>query len=268
MLGHFIAAYPNLLFALVVLLGAVFGSFVSALSYRLPRGEPIGKKRSRCPNCETALGIKDLVPLFSWISAGGRCRYCAMPISWRYPGIECAAAILFSGIYYVSGPSLAVIPLFILGICILTLIVTDFEHYIIPDSIQIMMLLTGVFWHLILNSACDEVLTAGIIGLAIGLSLHYGYYYFRGKHGLGLGDVKLLGVAGVWLGTVSAFPPYLFFSGLLGILTALIWQWMGRGPRFPFGPALALTLLLQLLFPNAAESFWKESATIALQFVE
>jgi leader peptidase (prepilin peptidase)/N-methyltransferase len=70
------------------LIGLILGSLVTALSWRLPRGEPIALDRSRCPSCRHVLGPRDLVPVLSWLLAGGRCRYCAARLSLRYPLIE------------------------------------------------------------------------------------------------------------------------------------------------------------------------------------
>jgi prepilin signal peptidase PulO-like enzyme (type II secretory pathway) len=77
-------------------LGAIMGSFLSALSYRWPRGLSIIKPRSACPHCRTVLGIKDLVPILSYIWHHGRCAYCGTAYGYRYLLLECASAVLWA----------------------------------------------------------------------------------------------------------------------------------------------------------------------------
>ena len=73
---------------------------------------------------------------------------------------------------------------------------------------------------------------------------------------LGMGDVKFLFVAGIWLANAANFVPFLFFSGVLGVASGIVWKLMGEGERFPFGPALAFALLGCVLFPDMANGFW------------
>lgn len=84
-------------------LGLVAGSFASVILHRVPLGRSFGRSRSRCPNCDHALGAMDLVPLVSYVWLRGRCRYCRGPIPWRYPALELAAALLAGGAGYLGG---------------------------------------------------------------------------------------------------------------------------------------------------------------------
>lgn len=88
------------------------------------------------------------------------------------------------------------------------------------------------------------------------LTNKYGFLYLRNKDGLGLGDVKLLFGVGIWLASSAAFVPFLFFSGMLGVLCGLGWRWLGRGAQFPFGPALAIALLMCVVWPESVQQFW------------
>ena len=113
-------------------------------------------------------------------------------------------------------------------------------------------------------SVIDEpVLASAALGLGLGLALHYGYRFLMNKDGLGFGDVKFLLVAGVWLADPLLWPPFLFVSGVWGIVTALVWRVLGKGPRFPFGPALAAALLLSLLVPVRELFYWTMRAIYA-----
>ncbi len=243
----------ELLFILAT--GLIFGSFITCASWRLPRGEDVVKKPSYCPSCNTKLGFKDLWPVLSWVTAGGKCRHCKTPVHWRYPVTEIATAAVFFLIYDRFGLTSQSIVLALLAVALLIMIVVDFEHYIIPDEIHYFLLPLGVFYHWIMQSDVNDIIGGVIVGLLIGPGLHYGYRWLRKKEGLGFGDVKFMLVAGLWLG-LTAMPPFLFFSGALGVALGLFWRAIGRGPRFPFGPALAAAMFLCLVYPEIPAIFW------------
>ncbi|HEU5046990.1 MAG TPA: prepilin peptidase [Rickettsiales bacterium] len=247
---------PYLLLSLVFLLGICIGSFVTMASHRLPLSQEIVFKPSYCPHCHTKLGLLDLFPLLSWLWNKGKCRHCGAPVSIRYPLIELALGLAFCGIAFFHGLDINALLLMLLATELAILIVTDLEHYIIPDGVQIALLLTGLAYRFY-NGGSNETLVSDLVvgivsGLAIGLALHYGYLYLRKKDALGFGDVKFLAVAGCWL-PLTAFVPFLFFSGLIGIFTGLLWRLAGRGAIFPFGPALAVSLFINVLFPDMME---------------
>lgn len=235
-------------------LGACFGSFISLLSYRIPHDLPWIATRSQCPRCKTALGWRDLMPVLSYLLAGRRCRHCAAPMSPRYVLIELTTAAAFTGLYALKGPGWEFVILAGLAVCVIALIVTDLEHYMIPDAVQAAMAALGMAYVFQQGEALDARLLHAALAFGIGLALHYGYYWLKGRHGLGFGDVKLLGVAGLWL-DLHALPVFLFLSGVIGILSALLWRLAGRGASFPFGPALAAALLLMVLHPASAGLF-------------
>lgn len=93
-----------------MMVGLTLGSFVTMLSYRLPRGLSIVRPPSSCPRCQTRLGARDLVPVFSWLCVKGRCRHCHWPISPRYPLIELVVALLVTGVFVLIGFQLSLIP--------------------------------------------------------------------------------------------------------------------------------------------------------------
>lgn len=246
--------------ALVLITGLVFGSFVTLASYRLPLDEPIGGGRSRCPSCRTFLGVAALVPVFSWLWQRGKCRYCKTSVSARYPLTEVSQAALFLAVYSAFGISLQSAVVMLFTVCLLIMVVVDFEWRIIPDEVQIAMLLLGVGFHVISGTPAPAVLASFAMGALIGLGLYYGYSRLRGIEMLGFGDVKFLMVAGIWMASITAWPPFLFYAGLLGVLTALFWRLLGKGERFPFGPALAASLLLLLITPAEGLFYWTVQA--------
>lgn len=236
--------WPTLIFV-----GACFGSFISLISFRMARDLPWVAVRSQCPACHTPLGMRDLMPVFSYLLSGRKCRHCKAPMSVRYVLMELGTAAAFCALYLLKGPTVEFLILAGLAVCIMTMIVTDLEHYMIPDTIQVGIFLLGLAYIFAMGLPLDERLKGAAIYFAIGLALHYGYFWLMGKHGLGFGDVKLLASIGLWT-ELSALPVFLFLSGAVGIITALIWRVLGLGQHFPFGPALILTMLMLVLKPE------------------
>jgi len=237
--------------------GVAMGSFLTMATYRLPLDEPIGMKRSHCTSCAHHLKLIDLIPMLSWASTRGRCRYCKTRVSIRYPLTELATALGTAFMVWHVGVTWEALALSGLWWCIVAIVITDLEHTIILDEVQIAVALFGIVYAFALNRDAEIVVGGALAGGLIGLGLKYGFIYFRNKDGLGLGDVKFLAVAGIWLGSIANFVPFLFISGLLGIISGLTWRAFGLDERFPFGPALAFALLLCVLCPDAANGFWK-----------
>jgi len=238
----------------VLFVGLCFGSFITCASYRLPLEIDVVKKPSYCPSCNATLAFKDLWPVLSWVTAGGKCRHCKTKVSIRYPLIEIFTAAVFLLIYHQYGLTLQALLLALLAVALLVMIVADLEHYIIPDQIHIFLLPLGLAYHFTIGTPPTDVTYGFLAGTGLGLALHYGYGWLRKKDVLGFGDVKFFAVAGVWL-TLMPFVPFLFLSGLLGVIFGLFWRAIGKGPIFPFGPALAVSLFICVMFPFIANLF-------------
>lgn len=245
-----------LLWGLAALLGACFGSFMTLLVHRLPRDEPVVATRSHCPKCLTPLSWKDLFPIFSYLLAGAKCRYCKAPISPRYVLLEIGMALLFVILLWAYGLTWQTVILALLAVCLVTMIIIDFGHYIIPDQLQIAMIVLGVLYIFAMEREFDVYATGAFVGLAIGLALRYGFLWLRNKDALGMGDVKFLFVVGLWIGA-KPLVPFLFLSGILGIVTSVLWRALKQGAVFPFGPALAVAMVICLLWPQVPALFWE-----------
>lgn len=246
---------------IIALVGLCFGSCVTLLSYRLPREMKVGAVRSQCPNCKTLLGVKDLFPVLSCLFSGGRCRHCKQRIHWRYPLIEVTTMGLFLLVYVEKGLTPEAVCLMLLGVCIVTLCVIDFEHRIIPDELQWAMGVLAIAHHFTVPTHWSDKMIGCAVALTIALMLKYGFLLLRKKDGLGMGDVKFFAVVGLWLGMIPLVP-FLFLSGLFGIMTALGWKMIHDDPRFPFGPALAISLFALALFPEVNLFFWRSMENI------
>jgi leader peptidase (prepilin peptidase)/N-methyltransferase len=241
------------------LLGLCVGSFITMASHRLPRDEEIVFTPSHCPNCNTKLRLLDLFPVLSWLWWHAKCRYCKTAISARYPLIELVTSISFVWMFSRFGFTWECLVMLLMVTCILILIITDFEHTIIPDEIQIALFLTVVAYHWLHATDIAWALQGLGAGLFTGLSMRFGYLWLRKKEGLGWGDVKLLPTIGLAVGA-KPFILVLILSGLLGILTGIIWRALNKGPQFPFGPALIVSMFAIMLFSGElfVQPYFKE----------
>jgi len=247
----------SLILGIVVIVGLIFGSFATALSYRIPRGKEFVVERSSCTHCGHTLGFFDLFPILSWIFLAGKCRYCKKTIGTKYLFTELAVAALFAVVYIKMGISLTSLILASLSLCIVIMTVIDLEHYIIPDGINIAMFLLGVFYQVVVGAELEQFLIGPVLGFGIGWLLRQLMWVWKKKEGLGMGDVKFFAVAGIFL-NAELIITFLFLAGVIGVITAILWRMAGRGERFPFGPALAFALFICLVAPEFHD-WWRES---------
>jgi leader peptidase (prepilin peptidase)/N-methyltransferase len=221
------------------LFGAVIGSFLNVVAYRLPRRESLVRPASRCPSCETPIKPYDNIPVLSWLLLRGRCRACSAPISPRYPlveglcGLLCVAAVLVGG-------GLAREVLRVLMILLLVPVaLIDLEHRVIPNRLTAL----GALLAIACGAALDPSGEPGrlIAGAAAGGALLAAALAYPG--GMGMGDVKLAGVLGLFLG--AAVAPALLVALLAGLVAGAVIVARkgvpaGRKTAVPFGPFLAL----------------------------
>jgi leader peptidase (prepilin peptidase) / N-methyltransferase len=221
------------------LAGAVVGSFLNVVVYRLPRHESLVTPGSHCPSCSALVKPYDNVPVMAWIWLRGRCRSCRAAISVRYPLVEAATAALCAGVL-LAHSSAGAIALGLLTVLVLVPVaLIDLDHHVIPN------LITGpaAILALGLGSALDPSgeLARLIAGAAAG-----GFFLLAAlisPRGMGMGDVKLAGLLGLLLG--AAVAPALLIALVAGVLAGVVVlarQEPGERRRagVPFGPFLAL----------------------------
>jgi leader peptidase (prepilin peptidase)/N-methyltransferase len=226
--------------------GMVTGSFVGLVAFRLPRGASVVGPRSVCDSCGTQIAAYDNVPVLSWLLLRGHCRNCDARIPARYPLVELAVGVAFAAtaIVFRHDPAQLVLGLvFVAMLAAITL--TDIERRLIPNVI----LLAGAVAAVVLVAGTDpssfpeRLISAAAAG---GLLLLIGLAYPRG---MGMGDVKLVAVMGLYLG--SAVAPALLIAVLAGSLVGVgVMVGRGGGARkaaVPFGPFLALGGVVALL---------------------
>src|SRR5271165_3956111 len=181
-------------------LGAIAGSFLNVVVYRLPRHESLIKPASHCPRCATPLKPYDNVPILSWLLLRGHCRGCGEPISPRYPLVEALTAALCVGAVLAHHSASAIALSVVLILLIVPAALIDLEHRIIPNAITAL----GAALALLIGLALDP---AGeperlIAGASAGGSLLLAAIAYPG--GMGMGDVKLAGMMGLFLGAAVA----------------------------------------------------------------
>ena len=229
--------------------GMIAGSFVSVVAHRVPRGLSIVGPRSQCPSCGAQIAAYDNVPVISWLLLRGRCRRCREPISVRYPALELGlgAAFLATVLVLWDDPAqLALGLVFVATLAAITL--TDLEQRIIPNRILLVSAVIGIAIAAAADpgSLPERALSAfGAGGLLLLTALVY-------PKGMGMGDVKLAALMGLYLG--SAVAPALLIGFLVGALVGvgLILR-EGAAARkrgVPFGPFLALGGFIALLLGN------------------
>jgi leader peptidase (prepilin peptidase)/N-methyltransferase len=220
-------------------LGAIFGSFLNVVVYRLPRHESIVTPASRCPGCGTPVKPYDNIPILSWLLLRGRCRNCSEPISPRYPLVEAGTAALCVGAVLTHSSSAGIALSVALILIVVPAAVIDLEYRIIPNRLTAL----GAVLALVLGTALDPAgePTRLIAGAAAGGFLLIAALAYPG--GMGMGDVKLAGVMGLFLG--SAVAPAIMIALLSGVLVGAVviarkGAAAGRKTAIPFGPFLAL----------------------------
>jgi leader peptidase (prepilin peptidase)/N-methyltransferase len=226
--------------------GAAIGSFVNVVAYRLPRRESLVKPRSRCPQCGTQIAGYDNVPVFSWIVLRGRCRHCKAPIPVRYPLVEALTALLFVVVGLRVGLEDTLLPALALSITLVAAAETDLEHHIIPNRLMATSAIAAVaLWAIADYSMLPENLIAG--AAAGGFLLVAAVAY---PAGMGMGDVKLAGVMGLYLGASVAPALFVGFASgaVVGVAIALARGSNARKQGVPFGPFLALGGIVALLY--------------------
>jgi leader peptidase (prepilin peptidase) / N-methyltransferase len=221
------------------LFGAVFGSFLNVVAYRLPRRESLVRPRSRCPSCGAHVRPYDNVPVLSWLLLRGRCRTCSTRISPRYPLVEALTALLCAGAVLTHDTAAGIALSVALVLVLVPAAAIDLEHRIIPNALNAV----GALLALGLGTALDPAgePTRLIAGAAAGGFLLLAALAYPG--GMGMGDVKLAGVMGLFLG--AAVAPALLIALLSGVLVgaAIVARKgvrAGRKTAVPFGPFLAL----------------------------
>jgi len=219
--------------------GLLIGSFLNVVAHRLPRGQSLLRPRSRCPQCQTQLRAIDNVPVVSWVLLRGRCHHCGTSISARYPVVELVTAALYVAVVATQDDAVRIVLGLLLVTALVPITLIDLELRLIPNLITGPAALAAVVAIAALDS--DFLPEALIAAAAAG-----GFFFLAAvmyPRGMGMGDVKLAGMLGLYLG--RAVAPAIFIALIAGVavgaaVIARKGAKEGRKTAVPFGPFLAL----------------------------
>jgi leader peptidase (prepilin peptidase)/N-methyltransferase len=258
----------------LIILGLCFGSFINALVWRLHQQSMPKKKRaakdtdlsivkgrSMCPNCKHALGLRDLIPVLSWLSSAGKCRYCGKPISWQYPIVELMTTGLFAASYVLWPFDLITVPDYMLFtswlvtlVLLVALLVYDVKWMLLPNRLMVPLVGVSAVYAAIRIGLAENPLMAllGVIGgIAVASGLFYVLFQVSNGKWIGGGDVKL----GIAIGLLVTSPVLamltLFIASITGLIVMLpgvIRGKVGMTTQLPFGPFLIAGTIVTVLY--------------------
>ena len=260
---------------LAILLLAI-GSFLNVVIHRLPimlerdwrtharellgvpseSSEPeepfnLAVPRSQCPECRRAIKLRHNIPIVSWLVLRARCPYCSSGIPVRYPLVEAATVLAGLCVLHAFGYEWLAIALLFYTSSLIALGCIDMETQLLPDEITIPLLWGGVLTALVFGhiSPADSILGAVVGYMALWI-VYWAFKLLTGREGMGHGDFKLLAALGAWLGW-QALPAVILIASLTGLLyaaVALVRRTMTRDQPIPFGPFLAASGWVTLMF--------------------
>lgn len=279
--------------AIAFVYGTVVGSFLNVCIYRMPEEQSIVHPPSHCPKCNTKLRAADLVPLFSFLLLGRKCRYCGTPISWRYFGVELLTGLLFVATYLRYGFAIDFFPYVLFISALLIAFFVDLDCFIIPDQVPIAAIVIGIgkdIAHTIAGDGAgltrmhvpftgiDFPMLPSVAGIVVCGGIFYliayvSFYAFRPKDkealaeyegAMGGGDVKLAAGIGAVLGVVPAIISF-FLAVILGTLVGVTYlmlkaraekKGMPWRTEIPFGPYMVAGALLVILAQPQLHALW------------
>ncbi len=244
---------------ILFVLGSIIGSFLNVCIVRLPEKQSIVFPGSHCPRCKTPIPFYWNIPLVSYILLGARCRHCGEPISFRYFVVELASALTAAGLFLHFGLTLAYAAAFVFTAALLVITFIDLTHQIIPDSIS----LPGIP----LCFACSFMVPwttplMSLLGIVVGGGTLYvfaaGYKLLTGIDGMGGGDIKLLAMAGAFLGWKGALTALIVGALSGSIVGVAVMAAKGKNMKYaiPFGPFLAFGSFCALLWGERLISWY------------
>jgi leader peptidase (prepilin peptidase)/N-methyltransferase len=239
--------------------GLILGSFATVVAYRVPRGEPWVSGRSKCPTCGATIAPYDNIPVISWLLLRGHCRSCGERISARYPLTELAMAALFAATVLILGTGDAGALALGLVLCAILVIVTltDLERRVIPNRVLLAGAVIGV--GIVAATDPSSLVERGIAAMGAGGFLFLVALAY--PRGMGMGDVKLVAVMGLYLGRSVAPAVLIAFAvgALVGLAMIAQQGAAARKRAVPFGPFLALGGVVALWYGDAIVDWYLDT---------
>ncbi len=233
----------------VFLFGICLGSFYNVVGYRLPKEESLISPSSHCTKCNHPLGASELVPIFSYLFLGGKCKKCKEKISLFYPVFELITGLLFVISYWIFGFSIEFAIAITFISVLLIVIISDYQTMIIPDETLIIgsiAILIEQFIQSGLKETCVH-LAGGIISFTIMFLIKkLGDFLFK-KESMGGGDIKLMFLFGIVIGPFMSTIS-IFIAAFIALPISLVILMKKKENIIPFGPFLSIAAILIFLF--------------------
>jgi len=278
---------PAILFGpFAFLFGLVIGSFLNVCIVRIPGGKSIVMPASACPKCGEPIRPYDNIPVLSYLILRGKCRACKTPISPMYPLVEFLTGLLFLACYGVFGLTIEALKWAIFSAIMIVLVFTDLRERLLPDVVNYTGLALGLILSFVTKPTDGSALwlanhifafppptpvlsfADAILGAALGSGLLWlvseAYFRLRGREGMGLGDVKMMLMAGAFLGAKRTLLTILAGSVLgsvLGLIVILVRR-KEADYELPFGTFLGAAALLVVFFGTPVVN-WYQSLLMA-----
>ena len=233
-----------LLYIILFLYGIVIGSFLNVCIYRIPKQENIAKVRSHCMQCDHQLKWYELIPLFSYLLQGGKCRVCKTKISVQYPLIEGANGILYVFIFMINGINVDSLLYCLLTSTLLVLSVIDFRTYEIPIGINYFILVLGLLRTVLHNTHwADHVIGFFVVSVVLYIII----IATKGR-GIGGGDMKMMAVCGLFLGWKEIILAFLL-GCIIGSVVHVIRMRVTKCDHvLALGPYLSIGVFISMLW--------------------
>ena len=244
--------------AFAFLFGSIVGSFLNVCIYRMPREESVVTPPSRCPGCKKPIQWYDNIPVLGWFALGGKCRHCKKRISWRYPFVEALTGLATVGTLYRFGFTPHGLVYLVLVYALIVVSFIDIDFQIIPDEISVggagLGLLLSIVWpslhgvHTWVQGWQQASLGILVGGGSLYVTGMLGDFLFK-KESMGGGDIKLLAMAGAFLGWKVVLITFLI-SPMIALIPGLMMIIFKKEHVIPYGPFLAAGLLITLFADN------------------
>ena len=272
---------PWFLMTAVTALGLIVGSFLNVVIYRLPKmmeqawrreccefldqdapNDPplsLSAPNSSCRDCGAAIKPWHNIPVISFLLLGGQCAACGTGISWRYPTVELATALLSLAAAMTFGLSWELAGALAICWCLVALTGIDIDTQLLPDSITLPLLWAGIAFNVFgVFTDLQSAVVGAMLGYVVLWSVFWLFKLITGKDGMGYGDFKLLAALGAWFGWQS-LPLIIILSSFVGAAIGIILvvaKRQGRDIPMPFGPYLAGAGLLWLFFGDWLNAYY------------
>jgi len=267
-----IVAPSTLIGMFAALFGLIIGSFLNVCIVRIPGRKSIVLPASACPKCGAAIRPWDNIPVVSWMVLGGKCRACKTKISAMYPAVELLTAVLFWACFHAFGPTTEALKWAIFSALMIVLVFTDMRERILPDVVNYSGFVAGLLLSLVTKPSDGTALwlanrmfdfpppapvlslADALLGAAFGSGLLWlvaeAYFRLRGREGMGFGDVKMMLMAGAFLGLKRTLLTILVGSVLVSVLglAFMLARRKESDYELPFGSFLGMAAVLVIFF--------------------